>query len=316
MKLLLLMILAFPFSTRTRSAAILLKGLRSSLLPFLLLLLSCDLSAQWAQGKGNAYTAFSFTYLRYHEVIDGANFRNGFEHHSIERYVSDHTLTTYIEYGLSDRFTAVLDLPFKIQRTGDELLEAPDDRYTADTVASGRLNAFGNLRSGFTYALSSGTYHWALELMAGMRTASYRAPSGLRSGYDAWFATPRLSVGRGWEDLYFSASLGYRYKTNGYADDLVSRNEVGYKWQRGEHQRTWFIFTMGALIPVTKGGYDDGNSVHTGLYRDREGYVDPGLKINHYLSEHWAINLSSIGAIWARHGGNELTYTGGVSYEW
>lgn len=285
---------------------------------FLLLFLfsAFGLKAQWPQGKGHAYTNISFTYLRYHEVLDGANLRNGFRHHSIERTVSDHTLNAYIEYGLTDRFTAVAELPFKILRTGEKLHEAPDDIYTSDTVESGSLNDLGNLRLGGTYLLHDGDFKWSFELMGGMKTASYQNPTGLRTGYDAWYMSPSILVGKGWEKVYFSASLGYRFKTNGYADDLLSRNELGYKWQRAPGKKTWFIFTMGAMIPMTEGDYDDGNSVHTALYRDEEGFVDPGLKINHYLNEHWAINISSIGAIWARHGGNELTYTGGVSYEW
>ncbi len=293
-----------------------LQHFRGSLLWIVFFLWIGPLSAQWPQGKGHAYTNISFTYLRYHEVIDRATLSDGFEHHSIERTVSDHTLNAYVEYGISERFTAKAALPFKLLRTGSELHEARDDRYTGDTVEAGSLNALGNIRLGGSYLLHQGDWNWSAELIGGMRSASYQHPTGLRSGYDAWYVTPRISAGKGWGKWYLSASLGYRYKTNGYTDDLVSNNELGYKWKRGEGKDTWFIFTMGALIPVNEGSYDDRNSVHTGLYRDEEGFVDPGLKINHYLNEHWAINLSSIGAIWARHGGNELTYTGGVSYEW
>ncbi|MFB6258561.1 MAG: hypothetical protein ABEH38_07695 [Flavobacteriales bacterium] len=282
----------------------------------LLLFVPIGSMAQWPAGKGNGYANLSFTYLRYHEVIDRASFQNGFEHHPIERYVSDHTLNAYLRVGVSDQFTVVTSVPFKFLATGDKLLEAPDDRYSSDTVEAGNLNTLGNLRIGGSYSLHSGTYNWSVKLMMGLKTASYQHATGLRSGYDAYYASPRILVGRGWEKWYFSASVGYRYKTNGYSDELVSSNEFGYKWDRGKGKKTWFTFTMGALVPVTKGRHEDRNSVHTGLYRDREGFVDPGLKIDHYLSKHWALTLSSIGAVWARHGGNELTYTGGISYEW
>ncbi|PSR06285.1 MAG: hypothetical protein BRD49_01300, partial [Bacteroidetes bacterium SW_10_40_5] len=45
----------------------------------------------------------------------------------------------------------------------------------------------------------------------------YRLPTGLRSGYDAWYFTPKIQFGKSWGKTYFSSSLTYRYKTNGYA---------------------------------------------------------------------------------------------------
>lgn len=289
--------------------------MKRTILLLLLLLPLSALHSQWARGEDELYANLSFTYLRYHEVIDDFTLREGFKKHSIERSVSDHTMNAYLEYGVSDRFTAVANIPYKFLSTGNELLEAPDDRYTEDTVSSGSLNALGNVRLGGRYSFHRGKYHWAAKFMGGMKSASYLHEPGLRSGYDAWTAVPELELGRGWEKSYFSVSLGYRFKSNGYANDLISRNEFGYKWSRGPDKATWFIFTMGALLPVTEGDYDDRNSVHTALYQDEEGFVDPGLKVNHSIDEHWSINLSSIGAIWARHGGDELTYTLGISYE-
>ena len=270
----------------------------------------------WPQGKGNGYLQLSFTYLRYHEVIQTFNLENGFEHYGLKRYVNDHTLNGYLEYGLSDRLTFVGTVPYKILSTGDELRDAKDGRYPEDTVSAGNLNTLGNVNLGIRYLLNEGDLLWSAQLMTGLNTSEYEHATGLRSGYDAWYFTPRIQAGKSWGDWYFSASLGYRYKSNGYAHDLVSDNEIGYGWNRGEDKTTWFIFTMGAEVAVTNGFYDDRNSVHTGLYRDEEGFIDLGLKVNHYLNEHLALNLSSIGAIWARHGGNELTYTAGVSWEW
>ncbi len=271
----------------------------------------------WPQEKGNGYMALSFTYLRYHEVINGSLFdKDGFDKLKLHRTVNDHTLNGYFEYGITNRLTAIGNVPFKLLGTSEELQKTEPDLAPTDTIAAGSFNTLGNIDVGAKYLIHQGSFLWSIELMVGLKTASYRHSAGLRSGYDAWYLTPKIQFGKSWGKTYFSSSLSYRYKTNGYADDLVIDNEIGYQWVRPSGSPTWFIFTMGGELPLTEGTFDDRNSLQTGLYRDEEGFVDPGIKINHYLSEHWAVNVSSIGAIWARHGGNELTYTGGVSYEW
>lgn len=271
----------------------------------------------WPQEKGKGYMALSFTYLRYHEVINGSLFdNNGFEKLELHRTVSDHTLNGYFEYGITNRLTAIGNVPFKLLKTSEELRSTKEDLSPSDTIAAGSFNTLGNVDLGARYLIHEGDFLWSIQLMSGLKTASYRHESGLRSGYAAWYLTPQVQFGRSWGQTYFSSSLGYRYKTNGYADDLVTDHEIGYQWARPSGHPTWFIFTFGAELPLTEGNFDDQNSSQTGLYRDEEGFVDPGIKINHYFSDHWAVNLSSIGAIWARHGGNELTFTAGVSYDW
>ncbi len=290
--------------------------LKRSLLFLLFSILVVPGRPAWPQGEGGGYFNLSFTYLKYHELISDVDLENGFQHHGLKRAVSDHTLNAYMEYGVSDRFTALADVPYKFLSTGNELMKAPHDPYPEDTVEAGRLQALGNVRLGGRYLLSRGDFLWSAQLMLGMKSASYHNATGLRSGYDAWYATPRIQVGKGWGKTYFKASLGYRYKTNGYANDLISDNEFGYKWQRGAEKATWFIFTMGAQIPLSAGKYSDRNSIHTGTYRNGEGFVDPGLKINHDISKGLTLNIAAIGAIWARYGGNNMTYTAGLAYDW
>lgn len=271
----------------------------------------------WPQGKGNGYFNLSFTYLKYNEVINGSLLAsNGFDKLPLKRSVSDHTLNGYLEYGISNRLTAIANVPIKLLKTGNEVRSLNNDPFPEDTLTSGSLNTLGNINIGARYLIARGELLWSVKVNSGIRSADYQHNTGLRSGYDAWYVTPSVQTGKSWGKTYFSASLGYRFKSNGYAHDLVTDNEFGYQWQRKSGLPTWFIVTAGAVLPITNGSHDDQNSKQTGLYRDEEGFVDPGLKINHYLTKRLSVNISSIGALWAWHGGNQLTYTAGVSYEW
>ncbi len=293
-------------------------GLRYLLLTLLFTFLADYLQAGlWPQGKGNGYFNVAFTYLKYNEVINGSLFgQDGFDKLPLKRSVSDHTLNGYLEYGISDRLTVIANVPFKLLKAGEKVRSLKNDPFAKDTLTNGTLNTLGNINIGARYLIARNELLWSLQLTSGVRSAAYQHNTGLRSGYNAWYLTPKLEAGKSWGKTYFSTSLGYRYKSNGYAHDLVTDNEFGYQWRRSSGRSTWFILTAGAVLPVTEGRHDDKNTEQTGLYRDEEGFVDPGLKINHYITERWSINISSIGALWARHGGNQLTYTGGISYEW
>ncbi|MFB6258598.1 MAG: hypothetical protein ABEH38_07880 [Flavobacteriales bacterium] len=291
-------------------------GFKKGFFLLLAFLFALPAFSTWPQGAGKGYFNISFTYLRYHELIDGADLQNGFQHHALQRTVSDHTLNAYFEYGLTERLTLMGDIPYKIMRTGAELHETKAYPYPGDTVQAGRLNAMGNVVLGGRYLLSKGDLLWSAQLMVGMKSAQYQEASGLRSGYDAWYATPRLRLAKGWGGTYLEASFGYRYKTNGYTNDLISDNEFGIRIPRSKDRETWIIIPFGAELPLGQGGYDDGRSVHTGTYRNGEGFVDVGLKVNHELYKGLTLNLATLGALWARHGGNEMTLTAGISYDW
>lgn len=289
---------------------------KKSLFLFLACVLSLNGLSTWPQGEGKGYFNLSFTYLQYHELIDGADLQSGFQHHGLQRTVSDHTLNAYFQYGVTDRLTLVGNIPYKVMRTGKELRDTEAYPYPGDTIESGRLNALGNIALGGRYLLARNDLLWSAQLVLGMKSAQYQERTGLRSGYDAWFATPRLQLAKSWGGTYFRSSLGFRYKTNAYANDMITDNEFGIRIPRAKDRETWVIIPFGAELPLERGGYDDGESVHTGTYRDREGFVDIGLKVNHELYQGLTLNFSALGALWARHGGNEMTLTAGLAYDW
>lgn len=281
----------------------------------LLLLLLINLrvfAGAWTQKKGHGYEQLSFTYLRYNSLLNGADGTS-----LLKREVTDLTLQNYLEYGLTDKLTLITVVPFKLLETGEEIrnIDPEEDLYPNDTIAAGNLNGLSNVTIAFKYALKTGSSVLSAQLKAGTGNSEYDHATGLRTGYDCWQIAPSLLYGKGWNKSYLSSELGFQYKTNDYADNLIANIEVGTKveWFGA---KTWFIFVFDALIPVNAGGFDDRNAVHTGMFQDGEGFVSPGIKINQYLSEHFIVNFATYGAVWADHGGASPTLNFGLAYEW
>jgi hypothetical protein len=266
----------------------------------------------WTQEKGKGFEQLSFTYLRYSGLINGSDPSS-----KLKREVTDFTLQNYLEYGLTDRLTLISVVPFKLLETGQEVLniDPEDDLYPGDTLEAGSLNGFSNVTLAMKYALKKGRVVWSAQLRVGTGNSRYDHATGLRTAYNSWLFTPSLLFGKGWNKSYLSTEAGFQYKTNNYAHNFIANVELGKRidWKK---TKTWLAFVFDALIPVTTGSFDDGNSIHTGMFQNGEGYVSPGIKVSHYMTQHFIFNFATYGAVWADHGGASPTLNFGLAYEW
>ncbi|MDZ7741639.1 MAG: hypothetical protein U5Q03_07790 [Bacteroidota bacterium] len=192
---------------------------KNTLSILLIFVLSFSLSAggPWVKGKKKGYFQLSFTSLQYDELLNGFQDPNS----GLNREVTDLTLQAYLEYGPGKNWQVEMALPFKLLKTGDQLLDVPGNLYPADTLAAGKLNAFGNIHMAVKYLILDGKFKMAGKLSMGAKTAEYDSITGLRSGYDAWYFAPSFSVGRGYRNFYYFTEAGYRFKTNGYSSDFL-----------------------------------------------------------------------------------------------
>jgi hypothetical protein len=266
----------------------------------------------WTQEKGGGFQQVSFTYLKYKGLLNGDD-----DGSSLKREITDFTLQYYLEYGLHDKLTLLTVLPYKLLSAADKIenIDPEDDLFPNDTTEGGSLNALSNLTFALKYQLYKKNAVLSAQLRLGTATGEYDDPTGLRTGYDSWLITPSLLWGKGYENTYISSEAGFQYKTNDYAHNVLANVELGLKMQ-WKKTHTWLVVVIDALVPVTEGNYDDQNSVHTGMFQDSEGFVSPGVKINHYLNPNWIVNFGTYGAFWADHGGNSPTLNFGLAYEW
>jgi len=82
-------------------------------LVILIITLQAYSQSPWTQKKGNFYTQLSFT------SISGYNTLFGDPDYNTEREISDRTLQFFTEYGLSDKTSLLVNIPFKMMETGE-----------------------------------------------------------------------------------------------------------------------------------------------------------------------------------------------------
>lgn len=184
---------------------------------FLLLSLSLFSQSPWTQKKGKFYTQFSFSSIgAYNELFGETN-------QFTERLITDQTLQLFGEYGVTNKTSFILSVPFKITKTGAATISDGIE------TKSSNEQAFGNISFGIKHNLSNKNWLLTTQFTVETNTGTYFAESGIRTGFDAWSFNPLISTGKGFNKTYIQAYLGAELRTSGYSSNLRFGGEFGYK---------------------------------------------------------------------------------------
>ncbi len=212
---------------------------RNARLPVLLVLLfisvsihSNALAGAWTQKKGGYYFKISSNYFFTKNEFNhnGNRVRIFDERISFENAsFRDFNVTTYLEYGLTDRLTLVGGLPFKI------LTSEWDKFLTGDIFAgSESLNTVG-----FADLAVSGRYAILAEPVVVSLQGGFKFPLGYEKKPD----NDGAPLGTGDVDveghllfgaslyplpIYLTTGIGYRHRGGPLHDEIVYSAEVGY----------------------------------------------------------------------------------------
>ncbi len=96
----------------------------------------------WIKNKGEFYTQFSFS------TIPSYNEMYGNPDYLLNRNITDNTFQLYGEYGVSDKTTLLLNVPFKNITTSDVINPILLD---PETINGSTSNAFGNIEIGIKH---------------------------------------------------------------------------------------------------------------------------------------------------------------------
>jgi hypothetical protein len=224
----------------------------------------------WVAAKNGYYFQFSYnTIPEYNSLFDARP-----ESIITSRKIKDATLQLYGEYGLSDQFTLVASIPYKILKSGD--LNPNYQGPGTDIPSAENVNAFGNVQIGLKYKLLDKKW-----VAAGQFKIEFPAeyakgePSGLIPGYDAYAFSPILSIGRGWNKFYGYAWLSTIFRTDHYSDYLNGGIEGGWKPFKG----FWLIIYSEVLNSFKNGSKAlPPPEKQFGLYSNDLEYFSYGLK--------------------------------------
>jgi hypothetical protein len=255
---------------------------------FVILILLISISnmygqSPWTQKKGKAYTQLSFT------SISGYTGLFGDPDYSTEREITDNTLQLYGEYGLTDRTSILLNLPFKMVKAGD----LTNASLIPSFSQSGSETSLGNIEVGIKHVFSQKKWIFSGQFNIEANTSSFFVNSGLRTGYDAWSFTPLFLAGRSFGNTYIQGFPGASIRTNNYSSNFRIGGEVGTKVLK----HFWLIGFVDISSSFENGQIDlpVANLVN-GLYINDQEYGAMGIKVIGELAKNFGVNLGFGGA--------------------
>ncbi len=200
----------------------------------LILLFSIDAYAGggWSQPKGKGFLKLSQS-----AIIAGSYFSPSGDILDITT-TSLYSSSVFLEYGLTDRLTGIVYMPFFVRSTLNRL-ETSD----GDLVQEGdELNSIGDTDVTIKYGLiQNSTYVLSASLTLGLPLgeASGGETQLLQSGDGEFNQMVTLELSRGFSSgVYATVLAGFNNRTNNFSDEFRYGGEIGY--------------AKGKVIPILK----------------------------------------------------------------
>lgn len=269
----------------------------------LLFSISAFSQSPWTQKKGKAYTQLSFTSIANYNTLFGD------PDYNTEREITDRTLQFFGEYGLTDKTSLLVNIPFKMIETGD--LTSPS--ITAIPLTSSATeNTLGNIEIGLKHNFYNKKWVLSGQFSIEANTSSYDASSGIRTGYDAWSFSPLFLAGRGFGKTYIQGFVGANIRTNDYSSNFRIGGEVGRKLGK----RIWLI----GFVDVSK-SLENGDILLpaenrlTGLYVNDQEFGAFGLKAIGEFSNNFGLTAGYGGAFFGNNVAKQAALTFGLYHK-
>jgi len=253
----------------------------------------------WSQKKGESYLQLGSAYLTYSMLHVG-----NFEIIDLPRPVSELVIASYSEYGISDKLTGILNLPYHIVSVGEL-----DTALTNLTFDKGCLSSLGNITTGLLYNFykkNSSVISARLDMT--WNTSKREFNTGLSTGNNSMGISPSIAYGIGKKNYFFSADFGANIL---FQNDYYSRINMNAQFGKRflESKKMTFILGLGSSTAfkfaeqeaIKKSAKD-----YTGLYVEEQSYVALTLKLGYDFTPQWSI--------WTSMAGGEATNVGaGIS---
>jgi hypothetical protein len=191
----------------------------------------------WVQKQDSYYFKVAVSYLDTDRELnfngDEVDILSG-DTLSIDASYRDLTISTYVEYGITDRITVVGTLPFKVLTSRRTQLSdlAPDIRRDIDATTGG----LGDLGLGLRYPLLSAPFPVSLQGTVKLPLGYDRSPENmgppLGSGHVDIEGALLAGVSLYPFPAYLTGGAGYRVRGGDLADEMVFNVEGGVTWRR------------------------------------------------------------------------------------
>ncbi len=268
---------------------------------FLFVSIAAFSQSPWTQKKGNTYTQISFTTIPNYNAVFSDENQNLFGTYT------DNTVQFFGEYGITNKTSLIVNLPFKLISVAD--FKDPRIDCTENCGKNYTNNTFGNFSLGLKHNFYAKKWMLSGQLLVEANTSYYDDTSGIRTGYNAWSFTPLFLAGRGFGKTYLQGFIGADLRTNNYSTNLKIGGEIGRKILK----KIWLI----GFLDISK-SLENGTIVLpvqqalTGLYVNDQEYGSFGFKGIGEISDNFGVTVGFGGAFFGNNVARQAALTIGL----
>ena len=279
----------------------------------LLLLLSFHLTASaggpWTQKQGAYYLKLSEWWINFDSHY------NSFGNRDANPNTSLYSTYLYGEYGITDRFTAILNTPIFVINEREALLTSNgmEIREPAES-----LKTIGDIDLGLKYRLNKkdALLPLALELKLGINSGKTNQGkfNKLATGDGEFNQMVLLHAGKGFNILglkaYAQAYTGINNRTNGYSEELRFGGEFGIGIIK---QRLWLSAKLNG-VKSFKNGKEGPQVKAISLFSNNVEYLSPSIELNGYITKKIGLSAAYTTASSAENIAAASTYSVGAFF--
>ncbi len=246
----------------------------------------------WPQPKGKGYIKLSEWWIKSNQHYTDA----GRIDPNITMGIYNTSL--YAEYGITDRITGIIYLPFFSRATqNNEISLTTNDIITPGDAINGIGDTDISLKFGLTDPSQGLAVAATITLGVPLGESAGGVRQNLQLGDGEMNQMLTLDAGSGWQvgsiPMYANAYLGYNNKTLGYSDEVRFGAEIGAHLL---HKKLWLIARLNA-VESTKNGATNATATTTGIFANNAEFISVGTEIAYNIGENWGVSASAMTAI-------------------
>ena len=298
--------------------------MKKHLFYIILLGFSQYLAAQspWTRAKKAGFVQLNSNYIR-----ANAQFNDSSKVIETPYTVTDIHVSLYADYGITDRLTIALDVPFKIlTNTGGEavpisirnLIGGNGEDFAPQqpnpNLAAGSQTRLGGVGVTAKYRIIQSPLVVSAQLRGDIPTRGRFETTdntGLNTNEPAYKITPSLLFGGGSDRVFGAGEIGFAYRPTFY-NDFIANAQIGVSFL----QKRLYIIIPVQYRQALNGGNSWSEGIYTGLYAPRQSYFALGLKGFYNITSHVGVSAYMFGATSGRNVAAAPSFGIGVHYKW
>lgn len=271
--------------------------LRSMRYPIVLLLLCCGASltaGPWPQPVGGGYFKLYEWWMRFDEHFTSQGELDP------NATIGLYNTTFYGEYGVTERLTAIANLPIYSRSTINNQIGATRGTLISEGDAIGGL---GDADLGLRYTVTplKAALPVSVSVLFGLPLgeAAGGREGNLQTGDGEFNQLVQLEVGRSFTvgnlPAYAIASVGFNQRSNGFSDEYRYGLEAGFSFLEGEMQ---LIGRLRGSESLFNG--ETAAAATTSIFSNNAEYLSIGGELNYYFTDRLGLSAGIAGAVSGR----------------